>query len=846
MRRILLFVVVPLIVVNAQTKVVSFSEAGAYHAEVLQVGPKSSPIYDFIVDDFDRDGTDELGIIRQHPDVSVGATAYEQDEDTYTFGSLYGLGEPDNIKNLGNYTFLFPVRNHPIYKYVVTFPGKTHTLVYLFNGRFEIVKTLKTIRGQDNSGTGEWNGHCRFVDMWDYNQDGRLDLILCFNSGADAVPRCLLGLDVKTDSTLFRWDFAPMPGNVRIANMDNGSDYKLVSKFVGAGHGEFFGPFKRNESYLAVFDKQGRVLKSWEHAGVNTQVDYCLDDVNHDSYLDIVAVFWSKVEKGSQTPNTIRVIDGASLKQVLVLDAGEEQKFKDIQPLQCKNRQNSRFITNDRSMNLRILTFNSDSSTFAIETQLTGLDASAGNFSTFDINRDGNDEILVASRALQNIFVFDQELHVLAAIKYLGHMSRFRVRSGYGFDGASVYFIEDQHLKRADLPTDILFPPPVLNLNSLGIAARLDGSAFVVVLGALFLSLVFVHITLVKRRKISSLVDSQYVAAILMNPWGKIVWANGAMMRLIGDGRRIKGVDLPDLLRNRKYEAILPHFRVFIRSKQSHLQQGIQIRDEHGKHNFLIEFTRVNQRIQLIVLQNSPASLEKLEVWASMAQRLVHKAKTPLSSMLLSVQRMQRELRKDEKAAARYMPYLENMDSEIDRIRTKVNEFLRFARLRPTNFQPCQINALLNEICDQARHTHFGRAHLQCELPETEQHVLVDVEQIKEAFLNFIDNAVEAGKNNDAHILISCTLQNQPIPDSNKVYVEISDDGVGIPKQNLERILQPGFTSKENGSGMGLLIAKTLIEQNDGEVVITSRENIGTTVTVMLPLINPQNNGEST
>ncbi len=184
------------------------------------------------------------------------------------------------------------------------------------------------------------------------------------------------------------------------------------------------------------------------------------------------------------------------------------------------------------------------------------------------------------------------------------------------------------------------------------------------------------------------------------------------------------------------------------------------------------------------------------------------------------------------------------MGSEVERIRANINEFLRFSRLRPSALKACPVNDLLRDVCTEARHSHFDRAHLQCELPKEKLDILVDRDQIREAFINFIDNAVQAGKSNDTHILISVTLQHQVFPGTNKVCIEISDDGVGIARNKLESVFEPGYTSKENGSGMGLLIAKTLIEQNDGELVITSRESIGTTVTVLFPLLNSAKMGE--
>ncbi|MBD3375696.1 hypothetical protein GF406_11725, partial [candidate division KSB1 bacterium] len=620
-------------------------------------------------------------------------------------------------------------------------------------------------------------------------------------------------------------------------------DVKIVAKLTGAGHGEFFGPFRRDESYLAIFSPDGTLIKSWEYAGINTQLSFCLDDVNQDSYLDIVAVFWAKTQTSPISPNFIKVIDGATLNEIHEHNVGSDQRYTRMIPLETLSPY-STFVSYNRSLHLELLVYRPDESRFVVERQLDGTSSTHGNLYSIDINRDGMDEIIVNATAEKSYYVFDQSFTVLAKIPYEGYGRWATPRQADTFQGASLYFLDDQQLKRADLPKDKLFPPPALDLTSLGLSVKLGRTPFIVtllsLLGVGFGAFVFTS----RRQQVSSLIDSTAVAAMLLTSKGKIVWTNGAMLHFIERDRKLKGQNLETVLKNRKAEAILPHYQIFSQAKQTHYNHGLQIRDDQGRQDILIEFSRVNRRIQLIVLENSPANTEQLQVWATMAQRLVHKAKTPLSSMLLSVQRLQRDMDKESKEKERYAPYLENMIAEIERIRRTTNEFLRFSRLRPGTPHPVRINDLVNNICERARRTHFGVAHLQCDPLKKDHRILVDADQVKEAFMNFIDNSVQASKNKTINILISCSLQTHVFPDMNKMAIEISDDGLGIPRDKFEDIFKPGYTSKENGSGMGLVIAKALIEQNDGELFISSRENIGTTVTVLFPLLKSTSDGE--
>lgn len=843
MKPMLLFVFVLTAGLHAQPEVVTFSDAGAYRPDILDISPDQTPVYDYVVDDFDRDTIDEIGILRFHPDMKLGIAVYEQNNRSYTFDTLFKVMPAAYPEQLYAKPQIFTIDNHPLYRYTILYTAEQNTVIYLLNGRFEIIKTLKTERGYDRTHTGTWNGKAFFINLWDYNQDGRPDYWLVINSGADARPRSLLCLDINTNDVLMRKDFAPMPGEFEIVNFDNGSDYRIIGTLTGAGHGDFFGPFQRDESYLVVFSMDGSLLKSWEHAGANTKINYCLDDVNRDDYLDIIAVFWEKAQTMPENPNTIRLIDGASLSEIHTHNPGGSHTYTKILPLATLSSRPC-FVTQDRAMHMEILSYNSTESKFNIERQVSGHTPNTGHFYSFDINRDGYDEIMIHSIAEKSLYVFDQQFNILATIEHRSTINRITICRGDSFDGASVYFLEDQWLKRADLPVQALFPPAALNLNPLGMDLQLTKTPFilfVIILAAVVLAVILL---VARHHQVSSLVNSHHVAALILNATGKIVWINGAMLRLTGDRERIKGVSLLDVFKGSKYEPVLPHYQIFKKGEQSFYHQPLSIRDEYGKQDMIVEFSRLNGRIQLMMLQNSPSGRKQLEIWASLAQRLVHKAKTPLSSMLLSVQRMQREMQKENGGNKHYNTYLKDMGSEVERIRANINEFLRFSRLRPSTFKTCAVNDLLNDVCTEAKHSHFDRAHLQCELPKEKLDILVDRDQIREAFINFIDNAVQAGKSNDAHILISVTLQNQVFPDINKVCIEISDDGIGIARDKLESIFEPGYSSKENGSGMGLLIAKTLIEQNDGELVITSRESIGTTVTVLFPLLNSAKMGE--
>ncbi|MBD3378365.1 hypothetical protein GF406_25275, partial [candidate division KSB1 bacterium] len=270
MRRIILCIIWSTLNVFAQPQTVPFSDKGAFQPDVKTLGPRDAPIYHYVIDDFDRDSIDEIGVLRQHQDVGIGLAVYEQDETVYSFEGLVNIAHPASFDQLRRHHIIYPLENHPIYRYAVIYVGKKNIHIYLLNGRFEKMNSLTAPKGIDRTNTGQWNGSAGIAGLWDANQDGKPDLWIKINSGSDARPRCLLAIDSETDSSLLRLDVAPMASKFEIVNFNNGDDVKIVAKLTGAGHGEFFGPFRRDESYLAIFSPDGTLIKSWEYAGINT------------------------------------------------------------------------------------------------------------------------------------------------------------------------------------------------------------------------------------------------------------------------------------------------------------------------------------------------------------------------------------------------------------------------------------------------------------------------------------------------------------------------------------------------------------------------------------------------
>jgi signal transduction histidine kinase len=112
--------------------------------------------------------------------------------------------------------------------------------------------------------------------------------------------------------------------------------------------------------------------------------------------------------------------------------------------------------------------------------------------------------------------------------------------------------------------------------------------------------------------------------------------------------------------------------------------------------------------------------------------------------------------------------------------------------------------------------------------------VLVDREQIKQVFLNLLVNAIEATDENG-----QITVRTRPYIKSNGapyIQIEVTDTGCGIPREYLETIFHPFFTTKHTGSGLGLSISNQIVQEHKGYIDVESQVNKGSTFYVNLPL----------
>ncbi|RKD25550.1 hypothetical protein BEP19_00990 [Ammoniphilus oxalaticus] len=214
---------------------------------------------------------------------------------------------------------------------------------------------------------------------------------------------------------------------------------------------------------------------------------------------------------------------------------------------------------------------------------------------------------------------------------------------------------------------------------------------------------------------------------------------------------------------------------------------------------------------------------EKLSVAGQLAAGIAHEIRNPITSVKGFLQLMQTGYGEKEE-------YMEIMTSEIDRIEIILGELLILAKPQITKYEQANAQKLLEHVV--ALLGTQGNLHnisISTDFEVEHPYIDCDENQIKQVFINFIKNSMEAMPQGGE---ISIELQRI---EERMLRICFIDQGCGIPEEILEKIGQPFFTTKENGTGLGFMISKKIIEDHGGSMTLKSKVDEGTVIEVFLP-----------
>ena len=258
--------------------------------------------------------------------------------------------------------------------------------------------------------------------------------------------------------------------------------------------------------------------------------------------------------------------------------------------------------------------------------------------------------------------------------------------------------------------------------------------------------------------------------------------------------------------------------------KKSHeqIKQKLDFKSKSLK-NAKITLSQTQQKLENVMKEEfHEFENKKLEMIGKMSSKMAHDIRNPLNVLQCQIELMKikQQKQKDKELSFSIL----RMESAITSITNQINDVMNFIRKPHLEVTSCDLKELVESSIAEVEFPN----DVDLELYANSCIIQCDVIKIKGIVTNILQNSVEAL---DSKGRISLMIEDN----DNTVEIKISDSGFGIPKENLEKIFDPMFTTKQTGTGLGLASCKQLLEMHGGTINVQNRP---TTFTITLPKTN--------
>lgn len=220
---------------------------------------------------------------------------------------------------------------------------------------------------------------------------------------------------------------------------------------------------------------------------------------------------------------------------------------------------------------------------------------------------------------------------------------------------------------------------------------------------------------------------------------------------------------------------------------------------------------------------------QKALAWQEVAKRIAHEIKNPLTPIKLSTERMMKKWSEEDKEFPQiFERSTRTIIREVEGLKRLVDEFTRFGKMPEIKKAPEDLATLIEEVVTLFRAYKGLRLDVHVDdLPPVE----LDGEQFKRVIRNLVDNAAAAVMP-DGHVLLRAYMNGE----SDRVFIDVADDGPGIKDEDKEKLFLPYFSTKKDGTGLGLAIAQKIVSEHNGSIRVRDNEPRGSVFTIEIPV----------
>lgn len=306
------------------------------------------------------------------------------------------------------------------------------------------------------------------------------------------------------------------------------------------------------------------------------------------------------------------------------------------------------------------------------------------------------------------------------------------------------------------------------------------------------------------------------------------------MLIFIGCGGLLIGVFGAILLTRRITGPLKKLVEATVKISKEDFSQKIDITSQDEIGNLAQSFNDMSHKLLLArermeVASNKLIQAEKLASIGRISAGIAHEIRNALTSVKLNIQKLVQSDRLDETEKE----HLSISQEGIGQMEKFVKELLDFTRVSELNLARFSLEQILDESIKTLADTlELKKVVLEKNYEEGLPQVLVDADKLKQVFLNILRNAYEAVEEKGKINIFLSLLKEQ---EGSKIRVFISDNGSGIPEENRETIFEPFYTTKASGIGLGLPIARKIIEQHRGTIRVKENAAQGTSFEILIP-----------
>jgi PAS domain S-box-containing protein len=243
-------------------------------------------------------------------------------------------------------------------------------------------------------------------------------------------------------------------------------------------------------------------------------------------------------------------------------------------------------------------------------------------------------------------------------------------------------------------------------------------------------------------------------------------------------------------------------------------------------------------------LEEMAKRTEKLVAMGEMAANIAHEIRNPLGSIELFASLLMKD-QKDKTHQGR----LSHIITSVKNMDNKISNLLLFTTQKNPMMRDINLHRIMKEVLRFSDPIIRQEGiTLSVNYSAVDPYVRGDAEMLKQVFLNILLNSIQAMVDGGSlRIETIVSHEREVVSTGNRnVEVRISDTGVGIPRENLKKIFDPFFSTRERGSGLGLAIVHNIVHIHNGSIDVESKENEGTIISILLPLIQETQKSEST